>query len=59
MKLLGHLLWAAIAVVAAFCLGGIALNRGEPINSMWLVVAAACTYADRLTASTPSSSRRA
>lgn len=45
MKLLGHLTWAAIAVLGAFCLGGIALNRGEPINSIWLVVAAACTYA--------------
>ena len=45
MKLLGHLLWAAIAIVAAFCLGAIALTRGEHINSIWLVLAAACTYA--------------
>ena len=45
MKILGHLFWAAMAVAAAFCLGGIALNRGEHINSIWLVVAAACTYA--------------
>ncbi len=45
MKILGHLVWAAIAVAAAFCLGGIALSRGEHINSIWLVVAAACTYA--------------
>ena len=41
-----------MACAAAFCLGGIALNRGEHINSIWLVLAAACTYADRLTAST-------
>ena len=34
-----------IAAGAAFCLGGIALNRGEHINSAWLVVASACTYA--------------
>ncbi len=34
-----------MAVLAAYCLGGIALRRGEPINSTWLVVAAACTYA--------------
>ncbi len=33
-----------MAVVAAFCLGGIALNRGEHINSIWLVAAAASTY---------------
>jgi carbon starvation protein len=44
-KILGHLLWAAVAVVAAFCLGGIALNRGEHINSVWLVLASSCTYA--------------
>src|SRR6266576_6198712 len=43
-KILGHLLWAAIAVLAAFCLAAIALNRNEHINSFWLVVASACTY---------------
>jgi len=45
VKLLAHLFWAAVAVTAAFCLGGIALNRGEHINSIWLVLAAACSYA--------------
>jgi len=45
VKILGRLVWAAVSVLAAFCLGGIALRRGEPINSIWLVVAAACTYA--------------
>jgi carbon starvation protein len=45
VKLIGRLAWAVVAVLAAFCLGGIALRRGEPINSIWLVVAAACTYA--------------
>jgi carbon starvation protein len=45
VKILGRLLWAAIAAIAAFCLGGIAINRGEHINSIWLVLAAACTYA--------------
>ena len=44
-KILGHLLWAVVAVAAAFCLAAIALNRGEHINSTWLVLAAACTYA--------------
>jgi hypothetical protein len=43
VKILGRLIWAAIAVLAAFCLGGIALNRGEHINSIWLVLAAACS----------------
>ena len=45
MKLLGHLAWGAVSAIAAFCLGGIALNRGEHINSIWLVLAASCTYA--------------
>src|SRR5690242_4263300 len=44
-KVLGHLLWAVVAIAAAFCLAAIALNRGEHINSIWLVLAAACTYA--------------
>ncbi len=43
-KLFGHLVWASLAIAAAFALSGIALNRGEPVNSMWLVVAAACAY---------------
>jgi carbon starvation protein len=43
-KLTGHLLWTAIAILAAYSLAGIALNRGERINSMWLVLAAALTY---------------
>src|SRR5437762_3482885 len=43
-KILGHLLWAAVSVLAALCLAAIALNRNEPINSFWLVVASACTY---------------
>jgi carbon starvation protein len=45
MKLLRTLFWAAMAVGAAVCLGGIAIDRGEHINSMWLVLAAACSYA--------------
>ncbi len=43
-KVLGHTLWALLSAGAAFCLAGIAIQRGEPVNSMWLVVAAACTY---------------
>ncbi len=36
--------WLAVAVVGAFALGTIALHRGEPINAVWLVVAAVCVY---------------
>jgi len=45
VKILGRLVWVAIAAIAAFCLGGIAINRGEHINSIWLVLASSCTYA--------------
>jgi len=43
-KLLRALVWALIAALGAFCLAGIALRRGESINSIWLVTAAVCTY---------------
>ena len=43
-KILGRILWVVLSVAAALCLAGISLNRGEPINSIWLVLAAACTY---------------
>jgi carbon starvation protein len=43
-RLIGHVFWAAVSVGAALFLAGIALERGEPVNSMWLVVAAVCTY---------------
>jgi carbon starvation protein len=43
-RILVRCFWAAVAALAAFCLGGVALHRGEPINSIWLVVAAASTY---------------
>jgi carbon starvation protein len=40
-----RLLWGLIALIGAFAMGGIALQRGEPINAMWIVVAAVCVYA--------------
>src|SRR5882757_3618424 len=43
-KILGHGFWALISVAAAFFVAGIAMDRGEPVNSFWLVLAAACTY---------------
>jgi carbon starvation protein len=44
MRVLKWVAWAAVACGAALCLGAIAVNRGEHINSVWLVIAAACTY---------------
>jgi len=43
-KILGHGFWALVSVAAAFFVAGIAMDRGEPVNSFWLVLAAACTY---------------
>ncbi len=45
MKLLKVLTWTLIAAVGALALGMIAGARGEPINAVWLVAAAACVYA--------------
>jgi carbon starvation protein len=39
------LFWILVAVIGAFALGGLAIHRGETINSMWIVVAAVCVYA--------------
>ncbi len=39
------LTWLAVAILGASAIGGIALSRGETINSLWFVVAALCTYA--------------
>ncbi|MGY0611098.1 carbon starvation CstA family protein [Luteimonas sp. A501] len=41
---LGKLAWAVLALLGAFCLGTIALRRGEPINALWIVVAAISIY---------------
>ncbi len=42
--MLGRLLGIVLAVIGAFAVGGIALHRHEPINAMWLIVAAVCIY---------------
>ncbi len=39
-----YLLWGALSLLGAFALGYIALNRGEQINALWIVVAAVCVY---------------
>ncbi|PYV22615.1 MAG: carbon starvation protein A, partial [Acidobacteria bacterium] len=45
MSLRKKILWALVAATAAVALGMIATVRGEPINAVWLVAAAACIYA--------------
>lgn len=36
--------WGLVAVLGALALGIVALNRGETINALWIVVAAVCVY---------------
>src|ERR1700723_463111 len=43
-KFAGRIVWALISLAAAFFLAAIAVDRGEPMNSFWIVLAAACTY---------------
>ena len=39
------LAWGAVALLGAVAVGTVAVHRGEPINALWLVVAATCCYA--------------
>ena len=45
MSINKKLLWVAVAALGAVALGIVALKRGEPVNAMWLVIAALCIYA--------------
>jgi len=44
MSIKNKVVWAVIAVLGAVALGVIALERDEPVNAMWLVIAALCIY---------------
>src|SRR5437763_13464081 len=39
-----RLVWALVSVIAAVCIGTIATSRHEPVNSLWLVAAAASIF---------------
>jgi carbon starvation protein CstA len=45
MSMHKKLLWVGVAVLGAVAFGIVALKRGEPVNAMWLVIAALCIYA--------------
>src|SRR3954447_1150889 len=44
-RVLTTLVWIVVAGLGALAFATIALHRGEPINAIWLVLAALCTYA--------------
>lgn len=43
--MLAIIVWGMVALLGAAAVGGIALHRGEAINSVWFIVAAVCVYA--------------
>ena len=43
-QMLSRLLWLVVAIAGAGALGYVALQRGESINALWIVVAAVCVY---------------
>ena len=43
-RLTSRLGWAALSLAGAIALAYVALNRGETINAVWVVVAAVCVY---------------
>jgi carbon starvation protein len=43
-RILGILGWVVLAVAGAGALGAIAFYHGEPLNAMWFVIAAVCSY---------------
>lgn len=44
-NLLKNSIWILVAVIGATAVGGIALTRGEHINTLWFITAALCIYA--------------
>ncbi len=44
-KGLQYLIWGLVSVAGVGALAVVAVHRGEPINALWLVVAATCSYA--------------
>src|SRR5574344_1130342 len=41
---MNKLMWALIAIIGAVCFGYLALQQGETVSAMYLVVAAVCIY---------------
>lgn len=44
MKIKEIIIWSAISILAAITLGVVALNRGETVSAVWLIVAAVSCY---------------
>ncbi len=44
-KIFSSFVWILVALLGMLAYGIIAFRRGEPLNAIWLICAAACTYA--------------
>ncbi|HSV07485.1 MAG TPA: carbon starvation CstA family protein [Candidatus Binatus sp.] len=44
MRVLAPLTWLVVSLVGAWALGMLAFVRGEPVNAVWFVIAAAAVY---------------
>lgn len=44
MSLSSKMIWLLVAIIGAVSFGILALSRGEHVNAVWLVLAAACVY---------------
>ena len=44
-KILSVLLWLGVILLGAFAYTTLAVKRGEPVNSAYILIAAVCTYA--------------
>ncbi|PHM51845.1 MULTISPECIES: carbon starvation CstA family protein [Xenorhabdus] len=43
-KFLKHIPWMILGIIGAFCLGVVALRRGEHVSALWIVVASVAVY---------------
>ncbi len=43
-NILKHIPWIIIGIIGAFCLGVVALRRGEHVNALWIVVSSVAVY---------------
>ena len=43
-KLVGRILWLAVALMGGWAFAVISRDNGEPVNSLWLIVASVCIY---------------
>jgi carbon starvation protein len=58
---MNKIIWIFVAIIGAICFGYLALQNGETVSAMYLIVAAVCIYAIgyRFAAQAPANSKEA